>query len=168
MKQLARSLMLPVIGIPLVVTLLSGKTPTPPSPRPSLTPVDCNLSLIFQHDPENRFCPVPNTSADPRLVNGTSSPATNNTYYCKITVQPMQGGNYDPNTYKTHWTQRGESMKIKVPKELPSTLIIDFYEDCNACKSGTQGRPVFRSRTQLNPGQTHVLANLSYSMKVPC
>lgn len=163
--------MLPVIGIPFALMLFSGKTPTPPSSRPSLTPVNCKLTMQFIPDVDNRICPTPTSQADPRLVDGTATLASSHshTYYCKITVEPVESpANYDPATYKTHWVTKGESMNIKVPKEVPSNLIIDFYENCNSCKSGTNGRPVFRGRAQLAPAQTHVHTALSYSMKAGC
>jgi hypothetical protein len=171
MKKLTRALLVLLLGFPVAGMLLSLKAPVPPSSQPSLTPVNCILTIQFQPDPLRTCTMLPNSQADPRLVNGASalSSSQSNTYYCKITVEPMENiYNYNPSTYKTQWTQQGESTNFKVPKEVPSTLIIDFYENCNTCRDASTGRPMFRSRVQLAPGQTHVHALLAYTMKAGC
>ncbi|WP_343302822.1 hypothetical protein AAHN97_14845 [Chitinophaga niabensis] len=172
MQKLTRAFLLPFLGISIAALLSSLKAPVPPSTRPSLTPVDCNLKLQFIADVStDRSCPTPNPQSNPQTVNGATALVTtqSHTYYCKITVEPVENiYNYNAATYKTTWVTSGQSMNIKVPREVPSTLIIDFYENCNACKGGTTGRPMFRGRAQLAPGQTHAFTLLSYSMKAGC
>ncbi|WP_142683011.1 hypothetical protein [Chitinophaga polysaccharea] len=145
----------------------NNKNPPPP---PQLTPVPCKLTLAFFNYSE-RSCLLPTNSGDPTKVDGAPALAgsINTTYFCKVTVEPNTPvNNYSPSDYTTIWKKKGDFLMIKVPKEVSSKLTVDFYEDCNVCTAGRQGRPYFRYTTTLHKGQPAEEAYLQYVLNTTC
>ncbi len=141
----------------------------PPPPAVNLTNTDCEVSLVF-FNYEGRVCGIPPDGlSNPANVNGASSLNQNNTFYCKITVEPsVYPGSYNTSTYTTIWTSRSSTIKIKVPNEVVSKVTVLFYERCNNCTNSRSGRPFFRYMSTLGKGQKFLTALMGYLYAANC
>jgi hypothetical protein len=140
-----------------------------PTTAPPLTPVASQLKLSFFR-PNNWTCPnLPN--ANPVRMPGSPTPPPTNrtTFYCKVTIEPMASTTrYTASTYKFVWQKQGEYLEIKVPKEEPSKITVEFYDDCNSCIAGQIGRPYWKFSGEILAGQPFVTANLEFFSNPVC
>ncbi|HEX6192043.1 MAG TPA: hypothetical protein VFZ42_06750 [Chitinophagaceae bacterium] len=151
-----------------------GGKKSPPPPCITLTSVTCSLQLYFPqtYPQRSQFCNfIPEFNSNPtQFAGGTAF--TDDKYICKVTVKPSIPSNctYDVNTYTKFWTQAQNQMAINVPREVTSTITVEFYEKCGNCTIGfSPGRPFYKYTATLSKGQTFVAANLQYqTTKSPC
>lgn len=161
-----------ISAVPMFVYSISNhpgkKSPSPNCPTVTYKTITLNLSF---NTGNVNGCGVPESPfSDFQVTAGVGTLSDNSKYFCKITVIPnMPSGCTAPSSGVSYWTAAGGSKQISIPKNLGSSVTVEFYERCaQDCMTRTAQRRYFKYETTLLGSESFMNAPLAYIRNVNC